>query len=37
MLIGRVYLSVKNITDLLVSNCNRKKVGIIMPKIFVQM
>lgn len=37
MLIGRVYLSLKNITDLLASNCNCKKVGIIMPKILVQM
>jgi len=36
MLIGRVYLSLKNITDLLVSNCDCKKVGI-MPKILVQM
>lgn len=37
MLIGRVYLSLKNITNLVVSNCDCKKVGIIMPKILVQM
>ena len=37
MLIRRVYLSQKNITDLLAANYNCKKVAIIMPKIFVQM